>query len=215
MPPVVKADYHDKDAVAALIADAFQPLGPVAWLVPDPGQRRPILTANFRILVEHAFFFGVVHILKDRSAVAVWFDRTRPVPPPVDYTRRLAAACEPYTDRFDLLDKLFDIHHPTEPHHHLAFLAVTPDRQCTGRGTALLRHHHETLDRDDVPAYVEASSTGSRDLYARQGYHQRERFRLPDGSTFYPMWRPAGEHHRRGTAEDAGLGGRPSKDRLR
>jgi GNAT superfamily N-acetyltransferase len=191
LPPIVKAGYREGDAIAALIADAFQPLDPVAWLVPDPQNRRTILAANFRILVEHAFFFGEAHVFDDRSGVAVWFDRSRPIPPPVHYARRLAAACEPYTDRFEILDKLFDAHHPTEAHHHLAFLAVAPDEQYTGRGTALLQHHHARLDRVGLPAYLEASSTRSRDLYARHGYVERECFHLPNGSAFYPMWRPA------------------------
>ncbi|MGI5147228.1 GNAT family N-acetyltransferase [Plantactinospora sp. CA-294935] len=191
LPLVRRATYREGDAIAALIAQAFQHLDPVAWLVPDPEQRHSVLTANFRILVEHAFFYGEVHVLDDRSAAAVWFDRSALIPPPAEYDRRLAAACGPYTERFTTLDKLFDAHHPTEPHHHLAFLAVTPDKQCTGRGTALLRHHHARLDRIGMPAYLEASSTGSRDLYARQGYIERERFLLPNYSAFYSMWRPA------------------------
>ncbi|MEE6260161.1 GNAT family N-acetyltransferase [Plantactinospora sonchi] len=178
-----------------MIAEAFLPLAPVAWLVPDPDQRRTILTANFRILVEHAFFYGEVHVLEDRSAVAVWFHRTSPMPPPVEYERRLAIACAPYTDRFRTLDKLFHTHQPTEPHHHLAFLAVTPGKQSTGRGTALLHHHHARLDRVGLPAYLEASSDGSRDLYARHGYLPRQPFQLPDGVTFHPMWRPARQPH--------------------
>ncbi|MGI5147232.1 GNAT family N-acetyltransferase [Plantactinospora sp. CA-294935] len=120
----------------------------------------------------------------------MWFDRSSPIPPPGDYERRLTAACGPCTERFATLDKLFDTHHPTEAHHHLAFLAVTPDKQCTGRGTALLQHYHARLDRIGMPAYLEASSSGSRDLYARLGYVGREAFQLPNGSKFYPMWRP-------------------------
>lgn len=190
LPPIIKAGYREGDALAALIAVAFLPLAPVTWLVPNPEGRRTILTANFRILVEHAFFFGEVHVLHDRSAVAVWFDRTHPIPPPANYGKQLAAATGPYRERFEHLDKLFDTHHPTEPHHHLAFLAVAPDKQHTGRGTALLRHHHTRLDRIGLPAYLEASSSDNRDLYAKHGYHERERFHLPDGTTFYPMWRP-------------------------
>ncbi|MDG4768551.1 GNAT family N-acetyltransferase [Solwaraspora sp. WMMD406] len=188
---ISKPTYRDAGPIAELIAEAFQPLDQVAWLVPDPERRREVLAANFRILVEHALFFGEVDLMHDRSAVAVWFNRTRTVPPPVDYERRLADACHPYTDRFQLLDKLFDAHHPTEPHHHLAFLAVSPNKQCAGRGTALLNHHHAQLDHIGLPAYLEASSSGSRDLYARHGYQQRDQFHLPDGSAFYPMWRPA------------------------
>lgn len=204
-PPVVKAGYNESTAMARLIAEAFHGLPAAAWLVPPPEARRTILAAHFHILIEHAFFFGTVEVLADRSAVAVWFDRTRTIPPPPRYEERLAAACGPYTERFTLFDKLLDEHHPTAPHHHLALLAVAPDKQCTGRGTALLRNHHAQLQRAGLPAYLEASSGGSRDLYRRHGYHPRPTFHLPNGTAFYPMWRstpkPASEPT--STAEDS------------
>lgn len=191
--PVVSAGPDEASATARLIAEAFHPLDAARWLVPPPHARQTILAAQFHILVEHAFSFGAVEVLADRSAVAVWFDRTRDIPAPPGYDERLAAACGHYTDRFVLLDNLFDDHHPSQPHHHLALLAVTPGKQGAGRGTALLRHHHAALDRAGLPAYLEASSLASRDLYARHGYQDREIFHLPDGSAFYPMWRPARE----------------------
>jgi GNAT superfamily N-acetyltransferase len=132
-----------------------------------------------------------VDVTVDGSAAAVWFDRASPAPPPPDYDRRLAEACAPWTDRFRLLDKLFEEHHPEAPHHHLALLAVSAERQSTGLGTALLRHHHAWLDSHGTPAYLEASSPGSRDLYLRHGYELRETFTLPDATEFWPMWRPA------------------------
>ena len=49
------------------------------------------------------------------------------------------------------------------PHHHLAMLAVRPDRQGRGTGTTLLGRYHEILDRDvGVPAYLEASDLRTR-----------------------------------------------------
>lgn len=191
LPPIVRATHAEAAAAADVIAEAFADLAAAAWLVPKPADRQPILAANMRIWVDHALDHGEVHILDDRSAVAVWFHRdATPLPPPSDYGERLAAACGPYTDRFQILDTLFDAHHPTVPHHHLALLAVTPRRQGTGWGTALLRHHHTRLDAHAIPAYLEASSTGNRDLYTRHGYHTRPPFTLPDGTPFWPMWRP-------------------------
>ncbi|HEX5493068.1 MAG TPA: GNAT family N-acetyltransferase [Mycobacteriales bacterium] len=85
---------------------------------------------------------------------------------------------------------MFEAHHPSEPHHYLAFLAVRPERQGAGLGSALLRHHHARLDRTGVAAYLEASSPRSRELYLRHGYRPRgEPFTVPDGTPFWPMWR--------------------------
>jgi predicted N-acetyltransferase YhbS len=185
-----RATPDDAPLVAELVATAFGQLAAVAWLVPDVSARPRVMTANFRIFVDHAIEYGHVDLVEEAPAVAVWFPRTGLLPEPADYDRRLAAACDPWTDRFQVLDELMEKNHPTEPHHHLAFLAVHPDRQGAGLGSILLRRYHDVLDATATAAYLEASSTGSRDLYLRHGYEQRKPFTLPDGTPFWPMWRP-------------------------
>jgi GNAT superfamily N-acetyltransferase len=187
-----RATAADAAHVAELVATAFAPLHAVNWLLPDPAVRPKIMTADFLILVEHALDHGHIDLVEDGRAAAVWFDRTAPAPEPPDYDRRLEAACGEWADRFRTLDALFEENHPEEPHHHLALLAVHPSDQGGGLGTTLLRHHHATLDKEDTPAYLEASSPGSRDLYLRHGYELRETFALPDGTLFWPMWRRPG-----------------------
>ncbi|KOX10518.1 GNAT family N-acetyltransferase [Micromonospora profundi] len=185
---------EDTALVAGRIAGAFTALEVTRWLVPDASKRESVLAGDFEIMVDHAMRHGLVYGTADRSAVAVWFPSVgEPAPPPPDYDARLAAACGEWTDRFQHLDELFAANHPHDDHHHLAFLAVEPDRQGHGLGTALLKHHHAWLDANDMPAYLEASDPRSRDLYARNGYRAREPFRVPDGTPFWPMWRePAG-----------------------
>lgn len=188
---IVRADMTEASQIAELIAVAFHSLDVARWLVPDPDRRAEVLPADFRIFVEHALAHGEVHTITDRSAVAVWFPREGPLPEPTAYQHRVAAACGEATERFLYLDELFDKHHPQDPHHHLAFLAVRPIRQRRGLGSALLRHHHARLDDRGIAAYLEATSPDSRDLYARHGYHQMgEPFRLPDQTPMWPMWRP-------------------------
>ncbi|TDB71851.1 GNAT family N-acetyltransferase [Micromonospora sp. KC721] len=193
-PAIERLGPGETRAVAARIADAFQVLAATVWLVPEASKREAALTGHFEILVDHAMRHGLVYGTADRAGVAVWFPQVgEPAPPPADYDARLAGACGEWIDRFRHLDALFEAHHPHDEHHHLAFLAVAPQRQGQGIGTALLRHHHAVLDAEQVPAYLEASSESSRDLYARHGYVGREPFRLPDGTPFFPMWRePSG-----------------------
>ncbi len=192
LPPVVPATPADVTIAAGIIAEAFHHLEAAAWLVEDCLERYQTMRGQFRILVEHALDHGEVHLLADQSAVAVWMHHGQaPVPEPDDYDRRLAAACGRHTERFRILDRLLHEHHPVEPaHHHLAFLAVLPPWQATGRGSALLAHHHQHLNATGTPAYLEASSPRSRDLYTRFGYRAAgQAFRLPDGPAFWPMWR--------------------------
>jgi GNAT superfamily N-acetyltransferase len=185
-----RAGKEDAAQVAGLVATAFAPLAAVSWLLPEPGVRPRIMTADFLILVEHALEYGHIDVIDEGRAAAVWFDRTAEVPEPEDYDRRLVEACGQWADRFRVLDELFEENHPEEPHQHLALLAVDPARQSGGLGTALLRHHHAKLDDGGTAAYLEASSPDSRDLYLRHGYELRETFALPDGTKFWPMWRP-------------------------
>ncbi|MFY1702996.1 GNAT family N-acetyltransferase [Micromonospora sp. WMMA1923] len=181
----------DTDALVPVLVDAFFH-GPVAdWLVPDPTERRLIYHAYFTTVLRHGLDHGQVHTTGDRAGVAIWYPRLQPPPPPsLAHVRELEVATGRYAPVFSLLDTLFETHHPALPHHHLAYLAVTPDRQGQGIGAALLAAHHRRLDADGLPAYLEATSPRNRALYERAGYRVGTPIWIPDGPTFWRMWRP-------------------------
>ncbi|MET8041493.1 N-acetyltransferase [Micromonospora sp. NPDC005215] len=180
------ARWSDKDHVAALIADALHPSPLATWLIPDPGPRRRILTDVLGIWIEHAMFYGDIH-LTDDAAATVGFHRYRSIPPPANYQMRLADAAGPHTGRFDILDRLLARARPTEPHYELAFLAVRPNSTGAGYGTAMLAHHRSRLDHVGMPSWT--STTSTSDLYSRHGYTPRPPIILPDGPTLHPMRR--------------------------
>ncbi|MFI5490620.1 GNAT family N-acetyltransferase [Micromonospora echinaurantiaca] len=188
VPRIRAARWADKDHVAALIADALHPSPLAAWLVPDPAQRRRILADVLAIWVEHAMFFGDIYLTDDLTAATVGFHRYRPIPPPANYPIRLADAAGLHAGRFDILEQTLSLRRPTEPHYHLAFLAVQPKAQRTGRGTAMLAHHRSRIDRVDLPSWTD-TTTAAQDLYARHGYTARPTITLPDGPTIHPMRR--------------------------
>ncbi len=191
MTGIATARPSDAPWIAELIGSAFQHLGVTQWLVPDPDERARILPRHFAIHVEWGLAHGEAQVTTDRSAVAIWVPRgTRELPPPEDHARRLAETCGPWADRFAHLDALFEEHTPPKPHHHLAFLAVHPDRQGAGLGSALLAHRHEHLDRTGEAGFLEASSTGARRLYQRHGYRDfGAAYTIGDTGIIYPMWR--------------------------
>ncbi|MFC8845564.1 MULTISPECIES: GNAT family N-acetyltransferase [unclassified Micromonospora] len=186
------ARWTDRQAVAALIADAVHPSPFANWLVPDAAQRRRVMTAVVAMWVEHAMFFGDVHLTDDLTAAIVGFHRYRPIPPPANYQTRLVEAAGSHAERFTALECLIAQQQPTEPHYHLALLAVSPSWQKTGLGSALLGHHRARLDRIDLPSWTTLPAETER-LLARYGYTLRPPLTLPNGPSLRPMRR--NPHH--------------------
>ncbi len=191
---IVLARPEDTDVLSRVIAASFHSLAPSAWLIPDEAARREVFPGYFRLFVEDALERGCAYTTADRTAAALWF----PVdaigePSPADYDARLSAATGRWVDRFRTFDALLDKHHLTGVRHdHLAILAVDPDHQRRGIGTALLSTHHVHLDEADPPiaAYLEASDPQTRALYLRHGYTDlADPIQLPAGPCMLPMLR--------------------------
>jgi GNAT superfamily N-acetyltransferase len=197
---VLRADEADIDVLSQVIADAFFPLAPGEWLIPDPAARREIFPAYFRMYVEHAMADGIVHTTPRRDAAALWIPLGTQVPdPPAGYLQRLAEVTGPWSGRFTVFDRALDAHHLTgTAHHHLAILAVHPGKQGQGIGTALLAAHHAVLDQHRVTAYLEASDERTRGIYLRHGYADHGtpihlHGGLVGGSGHHEPGRPGGE----------------------
>jgi GNAT superfamily N-acetyltransferase len=85
--------------------------------------------------------------------------------------------------------------HPHDPPHwYLAAIGVVPEWQGRGFGAALMRGVLERCDAEGLPAYLEAGTPRSRELYAREGFEVLEECRYAsDGPPLWRMWRePAG-----------------------
>jgi GNAT superfamily N-acetyltransferase len=191
-PRIDRLGDRDIDAVAGVIAEAFFHLAPAVWMFPDPLERKRISPEYFRIFAEYGVAHGEVYGVGDKSGVAIWFRPAEAPPPlPADYDDRLDRICGEHAGRCRLFDAALAAHHPHEPCHYLAFLAVLPGRQGAGLGGALLADYHARLAEAGEPAHVEASSTRARDLYLRHGYRPRGGAYLivPDGPPLWPLWR--------------------------
>jgi ribosomal protein S18 acetylase RimI-like enzyme len=81
--------------------------------------------------------------------------------------------------------------HPEEPHWYLPWIGVRPEAQGRGLGAALLLRGLDRVDREGLPAYLEATNRRNAALYARHGF---EALGVVDASGYpeiIPMWRPA------------------------
>jgi GNAT superfamily N-acetyltransferase len=184
----------DSAEISTVIAAAMHDGAVARWLQPDDVVRHRGSADYFAIYVEHALRYGEVYATAEGdtgrlTGVALWLPLTAELPPPLDYERRLKEVAEEAYDRACQLDAALETAHPLEPHHYLAFLAVRPDQQSRGLGSALLDRHHRRLDAAGLPAYLEANEPRNRDLYLRHGYRVRSVLDLPDGPPLWTMWR--------------------------
>lgn len=182
------------DEITEVLVAAMSDGAVARWLMPDDGLRRQSSPEYFAIFAEHAVHHGEVYASVDPidgklSGVALWFPLTHVIPSPVDYDSRLKDVTGSAYDRVCELDAALEAEHPLGPHHYLAFVAVRPDRQNLGIGSALLARHHARLDRAGLGAYLEANDPRNRELYLRHGYQSRPPVLLPDGPPVWPMWR--------------------------
>jgi GNAT superfamily N-acetyltransferase len=181
----------NSDEVCALLACTIGEQAVARWLMPDPVGRRESSPAYFEIFVDHALQHGEIYATVDPATgdligAALWFPFTRPIPAPREYDLRVKDVVGSSFDRVRELDAALEVHHPIHPHHYLAFLAVRPDKQSLGIGSALLARHHTRVDAAGIPAYLEANDLRNRDLYLRHGYVVESMIQLPDGGP--PVW---------------------------
>lgn len=196
--PILTAGPEEAPFLAGLVAAAFHHLAAAVWQIGDEELRRAVFPGYFLGYVAQAIEHGVVEATEDRSAAALWVvedggeqpDPPRPEP-------HVAAMLGPWAERVYQFDQLLHDALPTpgRPFEHLAILAVLPGRQGKGLGTALLEHRLAHLDREGIPAYLEASEANTRRIYLNYGFVDHgEPIRFPDGPTMYPMWREPVTH---------------------
>jgi ribosomal protein S18 acetylase RimI-like enzyme len=115
--------------------------------------------------------------------------RNMVVPPDTsaELHRALAVVFRDFPRTLELFE-LLDAHHPRDPHYYLQFIGVRPECQGTGIGSAFLRAVLDRCDLEGTAAYLEADER-SKPLYLRHGFEAIAELRLPEGPSFWPMWR--------------------------
>jgi GNAT superfamily N-acetyltransferase len=164
-------------------------------MLPEPTGRTGRLRLFFETeLREIAIPRGLVWTTEEVAGAAVWAPpgdwrvpvttMAREVPPMARvFGRRLPLA---------LWSRLrLDARHPRTPSHwYLATMAVAPEWQGRGFGTALIRPALEELDAAAQPAYLESSTPRSRALYERHGFTVTGELSYPmGGPPLWLMWR--------------------------
>jgi ribosomal protein S18 acetylase RimI-like enzyme len=192
-----RATLADEPRVTETLARAFADDPVIDYFVRADERRAAALRTWFSFAVKK---IGLpddeIWMTPDAGAVALWL-------PPPQRTMKFTALEElklvrtllsvvsmERVGRMQRLRAAFDSHHPKAPHWYLMFLAVDPDLQGLGLGSALLKAMLEQIDARGQAAYLEASSERNVPLYKRHGFEVKGEFRPePDGPPIWSMWR--------------------------
>ena len=192
---VRRASNEDVPRLADAIARAFGNDPGFSHLLPNPSDRVERLRLFFETELRGvAMPRGLVWTTEELIGAAVW------APPdvwrvPLTTTVREAPAMTRVFGRrlpLALRSRLrMDSRHPPKPPHwYLGCMAVAPEWQARGLGTALMAPALASLDAGGIPAYLEASTPRSRELYRRNGFEVTGEFNLPSkGPPLWQMWR--------------------------
>ncbi|MCG8964342.1 MULTISPECIES: GNAT family N-acetyltransferase [Streptomyces] len=191
----------DRELVVRLLDEAFQDDPVSRWVFPGEEYRRRTHQRLMAAFTDAVLADGWIDVTEDGAACALWLSASEDGPDDghggetgdagPDGPAQVREAVDPDNERVERIARLTeDIHPSGRAHAYLWMIGVAPGRQGEGLGTALIESVLDRCDREELPAYLEASSARSRGLYERLGFEFTGRaLDLPDGPRMWPMWR--------------------------
>jgi ribosomal protein S18 acetylase RimI-like enzyme len=159
------------------------------WVWPERRQYLKAFPRFARAFGGGAIDLGSAHYYEGFLGVALW------LPPGVgpDEESLVEIMQETVAEKrreavFSMFEQM-GAYHPGEPHMHLPLIGVGPASQGRGVGSELLRAMLDASDRDQVPAYLEATSARNAALYQRHGFEALGRIGVADCPVIVPMLR--------------------------
>ena len=189
---VRRAMPEDRDHIATALTGAFFDDPVVVWMIPDVDRRHQVLPTMFALFADAFLPHGEVRVTGDGIGAGLW------LPPGVaavseddaeEFGTATAAVMGDDAPRAFELMELMDAHHPADPSYYLQLVGVVPGWQGHGIGSALMAPVLAQCDRDQRPAYLEATSADNRRLYERHGFEVTGSFAPEGGPTLWSMWR--------------------------
>ena len=208
---VVRLESSRRDAAAQVYARAFFDYPSITATWPDPVRRRRYLAWYLGCAIQFGLLYGEVDTTPELAGLAIWLPPGR-----TDITTRRAirAGFLLTPVRIGLVQffrskKLEDVPMAAHaeimqqrPHLYLWGLAVDPQHQGQGTGTALLRTGLQRVDAQGMPCYLETHAEKNLAFYQKQGFEVVRSVKVPESELrFWCMLRPA--HLRSVNAEPA------------
>ncbi len=179
----------DAEGCLAVLTLAFGSDPPCRWAWPDPQQYLEAFPRFARAFGGGAIDLGTAYYYEGFSGVALWLPPGA-APDEESLVRVIqdTVADERKNAMFSMFEQM-DAYHPGEPHWHLPLIGVDPANQGRGIGSALQHHVLDQCDRQQMLAYLEATSPRNVRLYERHGFEVLGGIRVADSPPIVPMLR--------------------------
>lgn len=198
--PVTRSD---QDQFNAAMTMAFSTDPAARWAWSDPLQFINIFMPLVTLFGGKSFDHGSAYIIGDFFGVAQWLPPgVQPDDGPIAelFGRYMS---DPQLGEVQFLFEQMAGFHPHEPHWYIPLIGVDPKYQGRGYGTQLMRQGLAVCDRNQQPAYLEATSSVNRSLYERLGFRVLGEIRSGNSPPMFPMLR---EPRQLDTAQTKDLG---------
>jgi ribosomal protein S18 acetylase RimI-like enzyme len=185
------APTKEREAAIATLKEAFRDDPVVRWVWPDDKRFEEYWAPFVDAFAGAAFDHGSAHATEDVGGVGLW------LPPGVASDGETLGALAAGSIDEERQDEVFtflgiqDEVHPHEPHWYLPLIGVGPASQGQGYGSALLEYALAIVDRDGLPAYLEATTPRNRALYERHGFEVVGEIQHASSPPMWPMRRKA------------------------
>ncbi len=187
-PDIKSATPAEIDRCVATMVLAFADDPAARFVFADPQVYFDVFPRFIRAFGGRAFDHGSAHHI-DGCGVALWIPPE--VQPDEEALMALVEGAVAEQDResaFGLFEQMGG-YHPHQPHWYLPLIGIDPTRRGAGLGSALLAHALAICDRQNMPAYLEATSARSARLYQRHGFEALGTIQAGHSPTLVPMLR--------------------------
>lgn len=183
-----KAKYRELPEVARVIAEGFADDDVLRAMLPGEYARERRLARKYQAVLSAGHFrSGVIDVARTSAhgpivGVAAWDGPNAARTPKRlrlhQWLRKISTYAPWHLRTMRANQDILASHHPEFPHWYLDSIVVSEKGRGQGVGSALLEYRLKWLDKMQMPAYLEASSDRSRDLYKRHGFEVQEEIQL-------------------------------------
>jgi GNAT superfamily N-acetyltransferase len=176
--------------LVATLVTAFAADPAIRWMYPEPQQYLTHFPDFVRAFAGKSFEYRTAEVVSGFACAALWLPpEVQPDEAAIVDVLQSTVSETRLTDTFKVFEQM-GAYHPTEAHWYLPLIGVDPSQQGHGCGSALLRRALARCDRDEFPAYLEATNPRNATLYERFGFKALGRIQSGSSPEIIPMLRP-------------------------